>query len=163
MPKLSGAARKHVGKIVCILGKETQARRMTLVNINDYYVPAAQALNLCQRNASLNGVEFFLKHVARYKLLAHSGQAFVSRRDAKDLLLLADSDSDGYFDSQTDEDFIVERIKFILTQQLNCVPIKELHYLRMGNSTVDRALITRHANLFWVKDDIIFLKYTGSS
>ena len=159
LPKLTGASRNHVGKIACLLQKEMQARKTLMLNMSNFYVPAAQALNPCQQNASLNGVEFFLKHVEHFRLLAHSGETFVSRRDAKDLLLLADSDSDRYFDSQTDEEFIVERIKFILTEQLTCgVPIKELHYLRMGNCIVDGALIKRHANLFWVKDDIIFLK-----
>ena len=63
---------------------------------------------------------------------------------------------------QADEEFLVERIKFILAVQLMCVHAKDPHYLRMGDCIVDRAFLKKHANMFWVKDDIIFLKQTGS-
>ena len=159
LPKPIGLIHKHVSKVIHELQKHACVRKVVLCFIKNSSIPLAKVLNACQssENGFLTGVDYFLRHTEDFKLFKTSAGTFVSRRDPKDLTFISDDGLVEFLDSQTDEEFITGRIKFMLTHQVISLSVADLQNLRMGQCTVNRELLRRNADLFSMKDDLIFL------
>ena len=158
LPKLKVAVRKRVGKLTDLLRKEAREKNKMLGKIENSPMPVKQLVNTYQSNTSsdISGVGFFLRNSEDFRVFSTSGKVFVSRRLLEDVNSLMDNKFIVFLERQTNEEFIIQRVKFMLTNQLSTVSVDELQYLRMGQCTVNMDLLRRHADLFVVRKDINF-------
>ena len=149
LPALKVSLRERIGKLLDLLKKETIQRNVILDKIKNGPIPFDKVLKICHGSADNVpvGVEFFFKYCQDFMVFKFCGVTYVSCRDVEHLTLALDSESFGSLDQQEDEEFIIGRIKFILTHQLTSISIDELQYLRMGQVTVDENLLIKHADV----------------
>ena len=140
---------ERIDKLLDLLKKETVQRNVILDKIKSGPVPIETLLQICHGSTNIAsvGVGFFLKHCEDFMVFKFYGVTYVSCRNVQYLTLALDSESVGSLNQQKDEEFIVGRIKFILSHQLTSISIDELQYLRMGHVTVDGNLLIKHADV----------------
>ena len=149
LPTLKVSLRERIGKLLNVLQKETQQRNVILDQIKSGPIPIEKLLKICHGSTDIApvGVGFFLRHCEDFMVFKFYGVTYVSCRDIEHSILALDSESFGSLSQQKDEQFIIGRIKFILTHQLTSISIAELQYLRMGQVEVDGNLLIKHADV----------------